>query len=322
MNLDELLIIQHEDMKCEETSIATMASYWKIDYEMMFRDRLYFDFLPSNENLCLLGNRLNVNLDKNVYELLEKNHGIVITPSDKTEDFILNELKNNHPVMTFYDQFYAPWLKEKDKVDNERYRGFLLLLEYKEVEKRFICVDIHKTKQLQSINYDNVIHGCDRSRNKSISHRKVNMGDISYKEIIKESIDLLYTPKTIAKNSFDAIRLFADDVLDMDLKDEFYGYENIFYSPLSEALRNICQNTKLYLLFLEFLKRYDTDNIIDQFYQDIYDLNVKWKSVTALILKNFYKGTFDLNCKNNVRRNIMQIADFEENVINSMKERL
>jgi len=320
MAFDQLSLIQHEDMKCEEAVIATMASYWNIHYEIMFKDRLFFDFIP-NKKINLLGDKLNVNYDHNRYDLLEKYHGIIITPSEISEEFILNELKNNHPVMTFFDQYYAPWLQEKDKTEIERHRGYILVLDYNKENNEFICIDVHTSKNIQKIDYQNFFCGCNKHI-KSIKHRKIMGHDIDYKNIIKESISLLYTPKTVARNSIDAIRLLAAHVSDLDLNYEFNGYINIFYSPLSEALRNICQNTGLYLLLLEFLKKYDNYGLVDEYYIEMTELCIKWKSMIALIFKNYFKGRFDMDCKIIVRDQILQIAKYFEHTVNSMMIKL
>jgi hypothetical protein len=223
--------------------------------------------------------------------------------------------------MTFFDQYYMPWLQEKDKTDIERHRGYVFVFDFHDKQKEFTCIDVHTSKNIQVIGYQNFFYGCDKQV-KSIEHKKIMAKDIDCKNLIKESLSLLYTPKTVALHSFDAIRLFAEQAMDLDLDREFGGYSNIFYSPLSEALRNICQNTGLYLLFLEYIKRYDPDGLINEFYSQIIELCTKWKSMIAFIFKNYYKGRFNTDCHQIVREQILQIADFFESAVNAMMQKI
>ncbi len=321
MGSDQIRLIQTADMLCEDAAIATIAAWWGLHYEMAYSELWDFDFVKANDELPQqIGNRICIKNEKIKFQLLKEYHNIALAlfdcadPNEKTR-LVLSEIKNNHPVVTFFKIAQKPWIKPYDISDGS---DPLILFEFDKGNNGFHCIDIHgEAEKIEFLSLEVFLKGCVSGFSNdfySFAKLKPVNNPVDWRAIVKSAVNSMQHRKTLSKNAFDAIRLFADSMEFMNILTECPNEKIINNTPLCSNLRKICRYRNLFASSLEYMSQKCDVPPLSEIAKMFLQCGSKWYLVLSLIAKIFYKHAIDLSRISKIKQHVYQIADFEESI--------
>ncbi|MNW49761.1 hypothetical protein D3C74_271910 [compost metagenome] len=303
-DFNEIVFVQTHDMTCMDAVIATLGTWWKRGYEMIYSKSWDFDFDEDIENLLLVGERIRLKEDLDEMNLLQKYHGIQVNQSPKFKniddliDFIIMELESGHPITISFDEYYLPW-QTKSKDDDQNRGGFLLLLKYE--DNNFTFIDVHSSKKIHVLEYNVIKDGIN-----SLGHNNSNIfsfilldewqHSIEWNKIIMDAVKELKTKNSYNRNAFESISLFADSILNINLDLETKGkndYESYYFSEICTNLRDATRRRKLFSLALNYMYSVSGVDELQVVLNLMAQSASKWQLSLSLLSKAYFKN--DLN---------------------------
>jgi len=315
--MDNMRLIQTADMKCDDASIATVATWWGYNYEMAFSQLWDLKFLSEDiAGTNLIGDRIKTPDENSKYINLKKYHNILTTPNecDTSDEFInviMKEVINCHPLMLNIESINKPWAT---KLDLSEGKSFILIYSFDKSKNGFNCVDIHGSKRVEFLPMQNFIE-------ESKSRKAFNFACFSRLDQENLQIDwkefLLGCVNNICKNPnndyFGSIKMLADSFLNIDMSLECRD-SSFDDSPLCTNLRNICRYRNLYALSLEYLSRKFNIDEINSLAKMFKAAGSKWYPSLALLAKSDYKGIINKDIIERIRTSICNAAEYEKNI--------
>lgn len=297
--------VQNRHMHCEDTIIATIATWFKRRYEMIYDNIWSFNFLSDGISTVDSIDKRIGKIDIN-YSNLEKYHGIHFTsyeyqnPEDLL-DFAYKELSLGRPVIVDIDYKYWNWALDIER-NNGKYPFIITGIEDKKAG--VYCLDIHYLKRIEIITMENFINGCGNSCT-SVSFAGNDMENIDWRKIIKANIlhfqesDSCYNIKKFA-DSIDNLQNSDND----SRKDDFNPFTN---------LHDVCRKRGLYPLALKCLAESNNLDSIYRIYEISNSIGYEWTTILALLIKAYNKKDI-LEKRGNIANRIRKIADLENDI--------
>ena len=311
--MPELICIQNASMVCSEIAAATVAKYYKHDYEYMYIDNWNFNFLSYKYQQCevvdtkkIFGGKLYVNdlaIEKNLFQY----HGIIkyekiINSSKEGIELLISCVHQNRLVSMRFDQYYLPWALEKRKSNRFRHSGYLLFYGYDKENDMFLCVDIHGDRKCHQLKRDIVYNAIN---NNNILFSIMNIYNNYKKENIPELSETIHyiTQKCIQTDDFG--NTFNDNMRQVAyyIKKDFNFEREINYTKkvwrkeieptkimFVDDLIDIARTRGTFALLLEYISRKNFDLLIEEISGQFKILSSQWKWLVSYLIKQYYKN--------------------------------
>lgn len=281
----DMKLIKTEEMFCFESSAATIATWLNRNYEMMYSKMLGFNFLYINtENT--IGTNINCGYsDKDIYEMLEKYHGIRTEFNSYEEKIpisqvIMNELEKHMPVAISLDEVHCPWVKFIDI--SKRY---ILIIGYE--DNYFSCYDVHEgTSNIKRLPFSIV----------DIFFPQDNEYYITYKVISEENknittdslIEIFKKSDYVKKNTFEEMMYLADCIENkLDFAHEELSIKNPYFMPIFLNLTHILRARKLMSYSFDYIYKITNDPIAHKLSVEFMTLGGDWKLIWLMLQKSY-----------------------------------
>jgi len=287
MNTLKLNPISYDIKHCYLNGLATITYWAAKEFILIFAHTWYFEYnIPDGD---ILGDRIETIDIEKTERILKEYYGITIKHVDKVKfnnltKTIFENLEKGLPTGIVIDPFYCPWIPVY-KTDHGDH--FIIIVGAEPEKEIFYCVDSFFSKKTEEISFEDLSGGY-------LSHKTINLQKDARKEfIVKELLAEILTntldKQSHCSNSFDGMRKFACELVNIkDLTIEKGDSRSFDSVPLILHLTFIVNNRLNFIKFLQYLysldKSIQMDDYIDQFNQ----LSIKWEANRQLLLKAFF----------------------------------
>lgn len=311
MLLDNITPVQEKDMFCFESAVAIVTSHLKRRYEMIFINAWKFDFSPKNSSLRQT-NVSNVDMEYvdnwEIVNLLEKYHGIRITPYKKVKNvmrFLSNEMEKGYPVL-------VSSINAKDISP-------ILVIGLDENRKEIDYIDLHslyKDVSTKVMNTGNLWPGSMSCVTYSLISEEKK--EIDWRQIIIDSAKQLSKSGNKA-NPLDAIRALAEYIrASFDLSAEMKRKENPLEIYIVQKIETAARSRFLFSKALHYLLEVHNIHGLPAIIDKFVELSNQWHLIKYLITKSFYSHRVDETFYGNIADKILEIADLEAELSNML----
>lgn len=301
---------------CYEDSVATVASWWGRDHQMMFADawNFYFSHIDSEFSIRL-GDKIEIK-ESDQLKYLEQYHGIKsifysnITAEDAI-DIVKMELSANRPILLLIDVFFCPWDLNYQKSHDTH---CILITGLDDYNSKFYCTDGIYTKQNVHLYIELFMQGY---RGCFTFELIDNYNNIDGRKYI-ESVFLNLQGDSKNLNTFESIRKFANEMeKKLDFKVEMEGYMYFEQTPIFLNIRKISRGRKKFSSVLKYLgELYKIEDLLI-LSEKMSLLGSKWSIVEGMITKGYITSNLaKILCS--IVHKIRELADYEEDVANSL----
>lgn len=256
-----IMILQDYEVKkteicdCSMASIVNAAIYYKRDYAYLFKGIWVFDFKEKGKDNTFFWQRLMTPEQIDSLESLYYHHGILMTLiEDGFEKFLHDvdyELREGNPIFLEFNAFYCPWAGVYMKVD---LKHFCLIVGYDRAKSEVICSDPYISRKLHRFTLDELEKGFIQYYKFEKKEPLCN-GVEQWKKDVRIGTSEKFV-KNNGKNTFEKMRLFADEIHDpnnfideMKRQNDTYSYE-LFYQ-----MKYISHSRLNYAEFLRFIAK-------------------------------------------------------------------
>ncbi|HEX3027896.1 MAG TPA: BtrH N-terminal domain-containing protein [Clostridia bacterium] len=314
----------HDNFRsCMEDQIASIASWFQRDFQLMYAQSLKIQYSPNeNPNLSTAG-RHRINLESiSMLNSLEKYHGIqrienTTTADDKLLKALYRELKEGHPNIVFLNSYYLHWLvnyKRASTMHNCSVIGF------KEDFSKVYCSDSFFMKDCVEIDKEEFLKGC-RQNFISFKLSAAEENSVKWQDVIEDSIVSIEGLDS-SQSSFDSIRCFAEDIrASLDLKSEISNQNDIWSSPILMDINWISHKRVKFAELLEYLSQKGCNKDLGSLAQTFRLLSSKWNINYAMTVKAYNTGN-TAGFKEKLSSKILDMVTAEEKALNSLKSML
>jgi hypothetical protein len=313
----DLILIREGYMYCEDIVIATIAKYYRRDYEMIYLDSWSFIY-DKSENRPNLGFKFNT-LNVNKVSLLEKYYGIRqnyfnIGNLYEMKKIIFDELSKNNPTVVDLDVFCFEWCNKEERESHSQIP--FIIVGYQDGNLQLL--DVHTTGKVHLVKED-------------VFFQSVCKYIYTY-EIVKdqEKIDVnlcinYIVDKAIVKhndfNMFDAIREFAS-YFENNFNFEYEYINNIdnnfFNTPFINRMKKVISSRGLFSKVFDLLYKYQKVDELINISNNFRILASKWNMILSLITKAYYTGSIEQQ-RSKIALKIREISDFEEKTYHAIR---
>ncbi|SCZ09468.1 BtrH N-terminal domain-containing protein [Alkaliphilus peptidifermentans] len=317
MKLD-IKFISDDAYNCIEMIFASLALYWKKNFELIGAESWGFTYKSSDVSLEIpFGEKIDCAINyKNDY--LEKYHGIQVTFREANNyidivEAIKEKLKDDTPVCIYIDTYWCPWfVGYYKKIHSAHY----CLVTGIDESNNLFCKDA-LAKDGEWLSLDHFSKGFKEY----IDFRNLeNYTKCYWKEIVRDAT-LRLKDKHKSLNVFDEMRLFAKDLREnLHLSKEVRGYEDRpFQAKIYKKLFNISRGRKVFskaLLYVSDEYRVSELKVLADL---INKAGNKWSGIFGMLCKSYYiKDNKDLI--NRIVEKIKDVADEEEIIADTIIE--
>ncbi len=307
------LLSERESRDCIEDFIASIASWWRRGFALMYAESWDFNFLPLHQLTTNgLGPRITPKITP-IHDLLEKYHGIKFSQlkgmgSTEVMDLVQSELSEKRPVILGRNQEIPVEDGQNDPffilvIGIDETSGVLYYLRYK------IDGDSEDDNEIERMPTKDFTRWCDSCTTVEIVNEEA--AEVDWRKIIESPHVRLNGVRT-SENVFLLMRRFADEVRnDLNIEAEVKGYPNLFFVPLFYNLMRISHGRVQFARLLQYLsKRYqirDLQNIAE----NLEEVGREWNLIRSLFIKSSFKPG-DKNLIDRISTRINELASKEE----------
>lgn len=318
MLLLEIKPEKYNTYNCLESTLVTVAKYFKSEYKLMFLDSWGFKFIPlssASKKYINFGERLHDGIQGDFDIILEKYYGISIfwNKSDRFREvlkIVYKELNSRYPIAINIDAFWCNWTRTYKRIHASH---FILVIGLDEEHKEFICSDSYCNDNFERISFEELKKGI-------IMYCTFRRKKISKKFEIKEFLIKELTNKftcSLHGNQFTMIKMFADEFENLfDLKNEIRECKDIYAITILRKLKEIADGRKNFSQSLKELYLIDKDKNLLVKSKEIENIAKIWEGIRVSIMKAIIKC--DFFDKKKIAEKISEIAIYEEEFANEL----
>ncbi len=297
---------------CLEDILATAATYFQNDFELMFAESWGFTFYPAMRNLnTILGKRLDAG--KNDYfGNLERFHGIRTQwhfkkTIDEYEMMIKEELLAGNPVAVFMDAYWLPWTKTYKIYHAPHY----CLIIGKDDNSDFLCLDPYVTRDICTLPGKCLLYGNAKCITFSVNKPSTS---IDWGKIILNSSQKMLETCTYGKNAFECMGEFSIELGKLkDLDSEINGCPIPLLVPVFLQLKEIGAGRRHFAEVLEYLSAKGAATDVLSYAEVFRKLSTKWNKVRKNVMTE---------CDRNTKISILEASAKEISAIAKEEERV
>lgn len=300
---------------CMDSLIATVAEYWNLDYEMMFKDVWNFKFeKKETEGLKKIGNLFSDNTSTD-YQALIDYHCLKIKFT-KIHDFnwfikeLTLQLQHGNPVAVLVDKFWCPWMK----------------IEYQKIHRKHYCLVVgisenHELKVIESQIADGAsylpLSNFEKCFDDYVTFQRTSEEhavQFDWKQEIISKVKEL-NQKRQGYTIFEEIRELSNRIKrQFELEVEVEGFEKIPYkSRFYQCLYNVGRRRMQYADYLQYIARKYNEVKLIQISDEFRLIGNQWMSTFGIMCKAFYTKN-NSHLINMVADKIFDIACKEESI--------
>lgn len=310
--LEKTFLVNKKDMWCLETMLASIATWWNRNYEMIFIDT--WDFSFEENNFGLLGERIKKKRDWNLIENFEKYHGIKVDcfSFDGSKDIcekINQELNIGKPFPISFNSRYAPWAPEKEKLKD--FANLYIIVGESENKSGYYLRDLHLqlcsiVKDLQIISKENLVKGCTAYLNFTKLEDKTEEFDLE--KLFLDIVNHCYNV-----DMFKSIRSFADCFESaLDFNKEVLNFVDWTTVPLIRNIETISRSRSLFSISLGYLGKKNNISKLISLSKEFMYVSSEWNSIKSMLVKYSFTKKFDEKMRRVFADTIRDISKFEE----------
>lgn len=323
MRLDIKLIQNELYMDCYESALASISSYYRNGFEMIFRNTWSFSY-ESNKAKDLL--QIGEGIESHKWELermLEQYYGIkVCTWRGLTRQQIfrkvMEELEAGYPVLVYFDQVHSPWASKMEK-ENNRFSGFYMVTGFDHMEEQIYCLDIYYSKRLETLGYINFMEGLIRGECITFDLTGKAYGALNCSVAINDLCERL---DFNLANSFSPMRKMAEDISRVtDSGSEYGGLEDLNGLPVISRISHVFRGRGLFSIILEELGKNLEQEVILNYSKELKAIAAQWYKIKALAFKAICLNSVEL-VKKRIPAYINEVAAKEERLTVDLKSAL
>ncbi len=304
----EVNAVKEKSLDCFQCLVATVASHYQRDYELMFASSWIFDVLEKSDVNTTFGRRLEVGWRIVNFKMLKKYHGINIV-CNKTKNvkevvnLIQKNLSSGIPIIVNVSSYNCPWSQSYKKYKVEHY---CLVIGYNEANDIFYCLDPMMADGLVELPYSDLEDGFGQCF--TVELERESSLDNQWKDILLSGVRDIEVPGGFTARS-ERIRIFAYQMSEkLDIKLEKKGFNDDFAVPLFRKLKEIGDSRINYARMMSYIARnYNCACLID-LAQEMMVIGEMWYKYRL----NFLKATYVLTHFDKNSRYMVEIANIEE----------
>lgn len=307
--------VLNEKYNCIENLLASLASYWGIDYYMMSSEVWGFsyktiDYSPSNA--LMFGERISPN-SGDYFKLFEQYHNTKIDIHSISSLYsikdlfsvIKSEIEGGYAVIIRVDLFWCPWTKFYKVYNADHY---CMVIGINEDNHLLYCIDPLYTLDVIELPILNFEQGCTSCRTlRKLNH---NENNIEWRIVLQNAVSH-YLGVTESSSTYDAMCNFARDVKShYHAADEFKIIGEKRLSLLSTQINYIRLARLSFSNFLEmFANDYQIDEL-NEFSKRMSKFGECWYNLNIMFIKSSYMLDNDLLTQI-ISNNILELAEQE-----------
>ena len=296
--------------------MASVATWWGRDYQLMYAGAWNFCLRPSPQTSDLLGPRIAPRVAPD-HTLLEKCHGIEVLEFENFEkpaELVEAELGAHRPVIL------GP---SKGAVDVKGVPPFVLVIGINKGgrELHYLCnkMDLtassrHEIETLPLADLDDWCGYC--STLKIVGGESL---DLDWREVISFSLSHLQG-RVQSRNSLEHMKQFAEEVgQSLDVRVEAEGYPNGFWVPLFYNTLRVSHGRVQFSKLLYYLATRFQLPDLNPIAADIGEMGRGWNLVRSMFVKSSLKPE-DKDLIGRIASRIMELASREERIAGILSE--
>lgn len=281
--------VRDETLNCIEGIIASVANHYSVDYRLMFLASWGFKFdILNTSNVCGVGERLGWRTrtsEQSLIESLQKYHGYIMKNHDSLSNkqvkfLVQKELELGYPVVTYIDGFGCPWNMAYQKSHIPHY---ILIIGICEEAGNYICIDPFCTDKVEQINFESLgetIKRCYTCRFEYFIQKELN-----WKHILEENLSRLLETKEEGLNTFDRMRLFAEEIRNMDIEYEKGKIDDYNFIQILMKIKFLENSRKNIVVALKCLNEIQNEIDFLDYEERIFYISNLWNKLKSIILK-------------------------------------
>lgn len=323
INIKLLIIkpIHNPKGTCYQDIIASVASYWGRNYELMYTTAWGFSF-QSSMNADTIGSRMNAGFVISLEDLAAY-HGINISlenygDSDGVIGAVIEQIKNGMPVGVNTDNYWTPWLNGYQSFHRQH---ICLIVGVDVPNQLFFCIDPMFSKDVEVVSFQDFRQG---NNGKCYFFNKCDdkLSDFNWEKIKQRVYQSFYFSDQ--DNIQASIRRFAIAVAEEEInileEVPVSNPSDIWTTPLLANLIQIEKGRYCFSSLLMFIsKNLETSalkSIIDEFNQ----LVLSWENVKSLFLKLYFLKKNDPLMLKSINEKLVHISQEEFRLLENLME--
>lgn len=312
----DIEIEQSKDMLCYDTVLATIAKWYKRDYEMIFTGSWNF-YLRSEslENVSSIGEIFEAkipNLEKN----LEMYHGIKsetlpITSNTEFEELIIKSMIECEPIVVLFNSKFSPWAPQNLKESEFMTPYIISGINDNEIQ----CLDVHYLKGSQAIDKEFFFKGCGQFFKRFIKvseHRKPDL-----RQFVQEVTKYLHIDEQ--NNNFSNIDKLAKIISEVNFEEEFRDINNPIESSLFNSLFIVQHNRAVFAMTFNYLFRLYDRIELENLALGLEKTSSKWNSIKSILLKAFLYNKTDKILVSKIVTKMREVCSLEKELFQQLK---
>lgn len=290
---------------CVDDVLATVSTCYDRRYEMMYSQCLNFSFDRTQTDETF-GKRMNIDLG-DYFELMARYHGYKVTQFrpdfQGNYDMLFDQLRQGNPIAVFVDAYYIPWDIKYKKFHETKH--MIILIGFDEQEQRFLVADPFFNHEEKPLSFELF---SDAHRD-VITFEPYEEHDYS-KEHMIELVCSQVERYIEGGRPFEDMRLFADQLPNLQFQHEEAGYFNYEDTALYENLSRMVRSREYFAKALKYIDEYYNFPQLQPFIAELITLSVDWSSIRANFTKlrlmqqrgsGMYHSTLE-STANNIRK--------------------
>lgn len=270
---------------CLDDCIATIATYYGRNYELIYSDGIRID-ISEDESYNSVKKYIDI-FSINRIENLFKYHGIGIQifnndDSQNLREIIKKQIEDNQPILVHFDTYWCPWDLGFQKFSSECGHYFIIT---NIVEGGFTCVDPY-------FNIDE-IKLSDDFFNKGLKNIFLTK---SYEEPDTEDINIGVILKNIQdnylSNGFEECLQVIINYFENSSREEIFSEvtkdEYLWSDHIIVLMMQVNRCLLLLTILLDFLFKKKKNEIKKDLVTDIRNITIQWKQVRKLVIKLYF----------------------------------
>ena len=243
---------------------------------MYFCDRFYFEYLNLKNNIT---NSIKTQkTDSDAVDILRKAHGVFLKTINFNNKQILNDflvelLSENNPVIVYSNVYYCPWSPYYKKIEIPH---CFVLTKYE--SNSFIGIDSYFTDSFVKMNQDDFHFSQNMVTILEFSHPVANNRRFKFEKLLQGILNYDFPVSRKCSENF------AHSLKNMNFVDELKKGDKIDHMPLLWKIRELEFNRRCYL---ELIDQMESNEFIDfQYIVKILDVIINaWLRLRLVIAK-------------------------------------
>ena len=278
--------VSDDALNCFENLVATVARWWRLDYEMMLSNTWNFSFRSGDLPEGSLSDRIELNRG-DFWGLLKQYHRLepkayYDKPMAELKPLIHRELEARNPVAVNIDNYWCPW--ENTGYQNIHFQHLCLVIGFSEKKRMYYCLDPSLSQTMEELPAGHLEQGC----NGIITFTRLGEDQqtpMDWRQVVTSAVNRL---KSGPSTAFSQMRVMADNLLKYFGPDlaALQSAENIAFTGIYQKLTEIIRGRRQFFKLLQYLAERFQVSHLEELAARLRRVSFRWESVRANILQN------------------------------------